>query len=57
MVRHQQYKVGSFIIKAQNKDELLRKTKLAIDGLEVYDIEGNPIMRKDIYLKELKEVL
>lgn len=50
-------RVGSFIIKAQNKDELLRKTKLAIDGLEVYDIEGNPIMRKDIYLKELKEVL
>lgn len=50
-------RIGAFIIKAENRDELLRKTKLAMDGLEVYDTEGNSIMRKDIYLKKLTEVL
>jgi len=46
-------RVGSFVVKARDAQELLLKTKKAIDELDVRDIEGNPIMKKDIYVKEL----
>lgn len=46
-------RVGSFIVKAKDKSELLKKTKTAIENIEVYDINNNSLMRKDIYLKNL----
>ena len=42
-------RAGAFIVKANNRQELFRKSEIAIDRLEVYDIDGNPIMRKDIF--------
>lgn len=42
-------RVGAILVKADNKEELFRKTKVAIDNLEVLDIDGNSIMRKDLY--------
>lgn len=49
-------RVGSFIIEASDENELLSKTKVAIECLQIYDTSGNEIMRKDIYLSELKGV-
>jgi carbamoylphosphate synthase large subunit len=42
-------RVGAFIVKAENKEELLMKIKTALAEIEVYDTFGNPIMRRDIY--------
>lgn len=40
---------GVFVVKSNNMDELFNKINTAIENIEVYDIDGNPIMRKDIY--------
>ena len=42
-------RVGVFIVKAGNIKELQNKIRTALDGIEVYDTLGNPIMRRDIY--------
>ena len=42
-------RVGAFIVKADSRQDLSEKMKAAIDKLEVYDDEGKPIMRKDIF--------
>ncbi len=42
-------RVGSFIVKASSKKELAEKMKLAIETLEVFDINGKSVIRKDIY--------
>lgn len=39
-------RVGAFLVKADTKDELNIKIKDAINKLQVYDINGSPIMRK-----------
>ncbi len=44
-------RVGAFIIKAESKEELDRKILMAINELQVFDIDGTAIMRKDIYTK------
>ena len=49
-------RVGSFIVRGNNKQEIINKTKLAIDRLEVYDINGRPVMRKDIYLQDMNKM-
>ncbi len=45
-------RVGSFIVQADTKKELYEKINKAVEMLEVYDIEGRPIMRKDIFQGE-----
>lgn len=42
-------RVGAFLTKADNPQELLKKMNTAVNKLEILDAEGNPIMRKDIY--------
>ncbi len=46
-------RVGSFIIKADNKKDLFKKREAAIAKLEAYDVDGNSIMRKNT-LKKIK---
>ncbi len=42
-------RVGSFIVTSDSKIELFKKIDRAVNTLEVYDICGKPIMRKDIF--------
>jgi biotin carboxylase len=44
-------RVGAFIIKADSKQSLLMKAKKAMETLEVHDINGKSILRKDLCLK------
>ena len=46
-------RIGSFIIRADAKRELLAKIKEAFEKINVYDIDGKPIMRKDVYLTKI----
>lgn len=42
-------RVGVAVVKATEADELDKKIERIISALEVYDVNGNPVMRKDIY--------
>lgn len=42
-------RVGSFFVKAESKEELKSKIRNAINALQVFDVEGKMITRKDIY--------
>lgn len=42
-------RVGVFAVKARNRDKLNEKMTMAIKQINVYDKDGNSIMRKDIY--------
>ena len=46
-------RVGSFIVKARSKEELLEKTRIAMETFEVYDAKQTPLMRKDLFLQDL----
>ncbi len=43
-------RVGSFITEALNEQDTVKKVRLAFDNLNVFDINGNLIMRKDIHI-------
>lgn len=42
-------RVGCFVVSGKTEKELLDKQMKVIENMEVFDIDGNPIMRKDIY--------
>lgn len=42
-------RVGAFILKADSEDELKLKLRKVIEAIDVIDIDGVSIMRKDIY--------
>jgi biotin carboxylase len=42
-------RVGVFTVKSDTTEGLYDKINLVLKNIEVYDIDGNPIMRKDIY--------
>lgn len=42
-------RVGVAVVKAENVEDLNNKIDKTIHALEVYDVKGNPVMRKDIY--------
>lgn len=42
-------RVGSFIITADTKEDLIKKAHNVLDTIKVYDIAGNDIMRRDLY--------
>jgi len=46
-------RIGAFLVKAQDERGLLDNINSAINSIEAYDIHGEPMMRKDIYSKEL----
>lgn len=41
-------RVGAFLIKAETMEQLKEKTQTAIDRLEVYSADGQPMMRKEL---------
>lgn len=43
-------KIGFFIVCGNNIDDLLAKIKYVFEHIEAYDINGNTVMRKDLYL-------
>lgn len=42
-------RVGCFVVGGYSENELLNKQALVVKNMEVYDLEGRPIMRKNIY--------
>ena len=42
-------RIGSFLVKAETKKQLMDKVRAAVERLEVYNIQGDAIMRKDIF--------
>lgn len=42
-------RVGCFVVGGHSEQELLDKQAQVISNMEVYDLDGRPIMRKDIY--------
>lgn len=42
-------RVGCFVVSGLTEQELIDKQATVIANMEIYDIDGNPIMRKDIY--------
>lgn len=49
-------RIGAFIVKAPDRRAAFQKARLAINTLEVYDMNNKPIMRRDIY-PELNEII
>lgn len=43
-------KIGFFIVKGKSVAELLDKVKYVFEHLEAYDVEGRPVLRKNLYL-------
>ena len=48
-------RVAAFLVKGITKEEMYKKIKTAIDRIDVIDIDGNCIMRKDLFLGNLDE--
>lgn len=46
-------RVASFIVRADGPEALLRKTREAFEGLDVLDLDGRSIIRRDICLQAL----
>jgi len=46
-------RAASFIVRAADPDELLRRTRQAVETLDVLDIDGRSIIRRDLYLQAL----
>jgi len=42
-------RVANFLVKAESRELVMCKIRRAVDRLEVYDVEGRPIMRKDVF--------
>ncbi len=42
-------RIGVFTVKSKNMNGLFEKINKAVNHIEVYDIHGEPIMRRDIY--------
>lgn len=46
-------RVAAFLVKAATQEELYHKTKISINNLEVWDVDGNPVMRKELNLSSI----
>lgn len=44
-------RIAAFIVKGNDREEVCRKVAYVMDHIEVYDTEGNNMMRKDLYVK------
>ena len=47
-------RVASFMVRADSAEELLRKTRQAMQRLDVLDVDGRSTMLRDVYLKALR---
>lgn len=48
-------RIGAFLVKGNNKRELLTKINTALETIEINDINGDSIMRKDIYSNDKRK--
>jgi len=46
-------RVASFMVAAESGEELLRRTREAMQRLDVVDVDGRSIMRRDVFLQAL----
>lgn len=46
-------RIGAMLIKGRNEDELLFKIHNAFNRIDAFDANGNSMLRKDLYLKNL----
>ena len=46
-------RVGQFIVEGKNRDEVYKKIENIFEKLEVYDLNNDPILLKDFYLKNV----
>lgn len=46
-------RVGSFIVCGSSDQELLSRIKQAMDRLDVFDVDGRPVLRRDICLQSM----
>ena len=42
-------RVGSFLVKAPTMEELKEKIKTAVNTLKVFDVDGNDVMKREIW--------
>lgn len=44
-------RIAAFLVKGDSKEDMCRKIEYAVNNMEAYDVDGNKIMRKDLYIK------
>lgn len=44
-------RIGALLIKYNDEKDLMNKIKTTVDSIEIYDINGKPVFRKDLYYK------
>ena len=49
-------RIAAAVVKGKTKKELLSKIEYMFSKIEAYDNEGNPMMRKDLYLRDFNEL-
>ncbi|MCA9441306.1 MAG: hypothetical protein KC964_10900, partial [Candidatus Omnitrophica bacterium] len=42
-------RVGSFLVRGDDQNQIFEKIKIALENIEVFDVDGKPVMRKEIY--------
>jgi hypothetical protein len=42
-------RIGAFLVKGKNINEVIYKINKAINSINVYDIDGNSVLRNDFY--------
>ncbi len=45
-------RIAAFIVDGKNREEICGKVAYAMSQMQAYDLDGNNIMRKDLYFKE-----
>jgi hypothetical protein len=46
-------RVGVFVVKSATKNGIYNKINTALKNIEVFNIQGEPIMRRDIYMQKI----
>jgi biotin carboxylase len=49
-------RIAAAVVKGKTKKELLSKIEFMINKIEAYDNEGNPVLRKDLYLRDFSDL-
>jgi len=48
-------RIAAFVVEADTREQMYEKVRKAIEKINVYDMDGKSMMRKDLYLKTEKE--
>ncbi|NLD47025.1 MAG: ATP-grasp domain-containing protein [Clostridiaceae bacterium] len=49
-------RIAAAVVKGKTKEELLSKIKFMMKKIEAYDDKGNPVLRKDLYLRDFRDL-